>query len=82
MWYFVKLCKEAKAAKIGVSQVINLLRIANNYLPSECEKENSLLYDLRYQATKLQAFVNNYKNNDQEFIKLRKTIEKEILRIL
>jgi DNA-binding CsgD family transcriptional regulator len=32
--YFVKLCKEAKVAKMGVSQVINLLRIANNYLPS------------------------------------------------
>jgi hypothetical protein len=33
-WYFVKLCKEAKAAKMGISQVVNLLRIANNYLPS------------------------------------------------
>jgi transposase len=29
-WYVVQLCK---AAKIGVSQLINLLRIANNYLP-------------------------------------------------
>ena len=34
IWDFVKLCKEAKAAKMGVSQVINLLNIANNYLPS------------------------------------------------
>jgi hypothetical protein len=127
VWYFVKLCKEAKAAKIGVLQVINLLRIANNYLPSvehrsnelqkeigildsilatkgeefqslsnnitdmskrldiiksECEKENSLLYDLRYQATKLQAFVNNYKNNDPEYTKLKKIINEEILEIL
>ncbi len=32
--YFVSLCKAAKAAKIGVLQVVNLLRIANNYLPS------------------------------------------------
>jgi hypothetical protein len=32
-WYFVQLCKAAKAAKIGVSQVINLLGTANNYLP-------------------------------------------------
>src|ERR1051325_3207289 len=30
IWNFVKLCKEAKAGKMGVSQVINLLRIANN----------------------------------------------------
>jgi hypothetical protein len=127
VWYFVKLCKEAKAAKIGVSQVINLLRIANNYLPSlehrynelqkensfldsiletkgkefqsisnnitdmsksldtiksECEKENALLYDLRYQGIKQQAFVNNYKNNDPEYTKLKKTINEEILEIL
>jgi hypothetical protein len=31
--YFVSLCKEAKAAKMGVPQVINLLMIANNYVP-------------------------------------------------
>jgi transposase len=34
VWDFVKLCKEAKAANIGVSQVINLLNIANNELSS------------------------------------------------
>ncbi|HJT48125.1 MAG TPA: hypothetical protein VJ729_08065 [Nitrososphaeraceae archaeon] len=49
MWYFVKLCEEAKAAKMGISQVINLLRIANNYLPSvehrynQLQKENNTL---------------------------------------
>src|SRR5919199_4972281 len=32
--YFVSLCKAAKEAKIGMPQVVNLLRIANNYLPS------------------------------------------------
>lgn len=37
---------------------------------------------MRYQATKQQVFVNNHKNNDPEYIKLRETIEKEILRIL
>ena len=34
IWDFVKLCKEAKAAKMGIPQVINLLRIANSSLPS------------------------------------------------
>jgi predicted DNA-binding protein YlxM (UPF0122 family) len=33
-WDFVKLCKEAKAAKMGAPQVVNLLKIANNSLPS------------------------------------------------
>jgi hypothetical protein len=40
--YFVSLCKAATAAKIGVSQVINLLRIANNYLPSVQRRYNEL----------------------------------------
>jgi hypothetical protein len=125
--YFVKLCKEAKAAKMGVPQVINLLRMANNYLPSvqhryevlqkqnnnlesilrtqakefqnlsnqitymnnrlddiksECENENVTLQGLRQQAAKLESFVNHFKNNDQEYIKLRKTIEEEVVRIL
>ena len=33
IWDFVKLCKETKAAKMGTSQIINLLKIANNQLP-------------------------------------------------
>jgi transposase len=42
IWDFVKLCKEAKAAKMGVSQVINLLRIANNQLPSVQDRYEQL----------------------------------------
>jgi hypothetical protein len=47
--YFVNLCKAAKAAKMSIPQVVNLLRIANNYLPSvehryqELQKQNSIL---------------------------------------
>jgi len=118
--YFVKLCKEAKAAKMGIPQVINLLRIANNYLPSvqrrceqlqehnnqlesilrtkskevqnlniqitdtskfldiinsECGLKTSMLQMLREQAAKMETFVNNYKSNDQEYTKLKKSIE-------
>jgi hypothetical protein len=40
--YFIQLCKAAKAAKMGVSQVVNLLRIANNYLPSVQRRYNQL----------------------------------------
>jgi DNA-binding CsgD family transcriptional regulator len=49
VWDFVKLCKEAKVAKMSVSQVINLLMIANNYLPSiqrrheQLQNENIIL---------------------------------------
>jgi hypothetical protein len=125
--YFVSLCKAAKAAKLGVSQVINLLRIANNYLPSvqhrhemlqkqnnnlesilrtkakeiqnlsnqitymnkrlddiksECSTESATLEYLRQQIAKLEAFVYNFRNNDDGYAKLIKTIEEEVLRIL
>ena len=32
--YFVNLSKAAKEAKMGIPQVVNLYRIANNHLPS------------------------------------------------
>jgi transposase len=122
IWDFVKLCKEAKAAKMGVSQVINLLRIANNQLPSvqdkyeqlqkqnnqfesilktkpkelqdlnsliaetsknldaiklEYKREAALLQGLQQQTARLEAFVYNYKNNDEEYIKVINSIEKK-----
>ncbi|MFL6442045.1 MAG: hypothetical protein ACJ702_08820, partial [Nitrososphaeraceae archaeon] len=121
--YFVNLCKEAKAAKMGVSQVINLLSIANNYLPSvqhrhqQLQKENSyfesilstkagevqnlngqirdkeesldaiksehvreaaLLEGLQQQTAKVQAFVYNYKNNNEEYIQIIQSIENKV----
>ena len=111
--------KAAKVTKMGVSQVINLLNIANNQLPSvqlrceqlqehnyqlesilktkskelqnlnsqitdtnkflditnsECGLKTSMLQMLREQAAKMGAFVNNYKNNDQEYVKLKKVL--------
>jgi hypothetical protein len=122
-WDFIKLCKEAKAAKMGIPQVIYLLRIANSSLPSvqhryeqlqehnnqlesilktkfkelqnlnnqitntskfldiinsECRLKTSMLQMLREQAAKMEAFVNNYKTNDQEYVKLIKNIEDKV----
>jgi hypothetical protein len=123
IWDLVKLCKEAKAARMGVSQIINLLKIANSYLPSvqhryeqlqkhnnqlesilktksmdlqnlnnqitdttkfldtinsECGLKTSMLQTLREQAAKMEAFVNNYKTNDQEYVKLVKDIKDKV----
>ena len=123
VWYFVKLCKEAKAAKIGVLQVINLLRIANNQLPSveyRCKKlqnqnnlldsiviaknreiqtldgqiierrkeleavksenvrEDALLQGLQQQRAKVEAFVYSYKNHNEEYIEVVKSIENKV----
>jgi hypothetical protein len=121
--YFVELCKAAAAAKMGVSQVINLLRIANNYLPSvqrrynqlqnenkslesiitdksveaqnlkgqirdneeslqaiksKCRVEAALLQGLKQQTAKVQTFVYNYKNNNEEHFEVIKSIENKI----
>jgi hypothetical protein len=121
--YFVSLCKAAKAAKMDIPQVINLLSIANNYLPSvqrrynqlqnennilesiitdkskelqnlngqirdkeeslqaiksECRREAALLEGLRQQTAKVQAFVYNYKNNNEEYIEVIKSIENKV----
>jgi chromosome segregation ATPase len=107
---------------MGVSQVINLLRIANNQLPSvqdryeqlqkqnnqfesilktkpkelqdlnsliaetsknldaiklEYKREAALLQGLQQQTARLEAFVYNYKNNDEEYIKVINSIEKK-----
>jgi hypothetical protein len=121
--YFVKLCKEAKAAKMGVPQVINLLRMANNYLPSvqlrceelqnqnnlldsivtakdreiqildgqitdrrkeldaiktECVREAALLQGLQQQRAKVETFVYTYKNNNEEYVNVIKSIENKV----
>ena len=102
VWDFVKLCKEAKAAKMGIPQVINhnnqlesILRTKSKELQnlnnqiidtrkildtisSECELKTSMLLTLREQAAKMEAFANNYKNNDEEYIKLKKGIEDKV----
>ena len=123
IWDFVKLCKETKAAKMGTSQIINLLKIANNQLPLvehryeqlqkhnnqlesilktksnelqdinslkadtvknldsiklEYRREMALLQGLQQQREKLEAFAYNYKNNDEDYTKVLKSIENKI----
>ena len=120
------LCKtvqRSKGSKDGTSQVVNLLKIANNQLPLvehrheqlqkhnnqlesilktksrelpdinslkaeaikaldsiklEYRREMALLKGLQQQREKLEAFVYNYKNNDEEYIKVIKSIENKI----
>jgi uncharacterized protein YoxC len=127
IWNFVKLCKEAKAAKMGLPQVVNLIKIANNDLPSvqhryeqlqkqnnilesnlrtkaeeiqaingqirdisksldsiksEYEREAALLQGLLQQTAKQEAFVYNYKNYNDEYTNIIKTIENKVQDIL
>jgi hypothetical protein len=119
----VKLCKEAKAARMGPLQVVNLLKIVNNQLSSdqyryqslqehnnkfesvlktkskelrylndqiidinknleaiktEYRREAALLQGLQQHTARLEAFMYNYKNNNEDYIKLIKSIKNKI----
>ncbi len=127
MFRILYLCKAAKAAKIVIPQVVNLIKIANNYLltvqrrynqlqnennileciitdksvevqnlngqirdkqenleaiKSECKGEAALLDGLRQQTAKVEAFVYNYKNNNEEHVEVIKSIENKISGLL
>jgi hypothetical protein len=49
---------------------------------SECRLKTSMLQTLREQAAKMEAFVNNYKTRDQEYVKLIKNIEDKVRDVL
>ena len=89
--YFVKLCKEAKAAQMGVPQVINLLRIANSGLPSVQHRyemlqkqNNNLKAILGTQAKEFQNLSNQitYMNNRLDDIKSECSTESSTLEYL
>jgi peptidoglycan hydrolase CwlO-like protein len=111
---------------MGASQVINLLKIANNQLPSvqhrhdvlqkqnnfesilrakageindlkgqmrdinkrldavksESRREAAVLEGLRQQSARLETFVYNYKNNNEKYIELIKSIENKLQDLL
>src|SRR5919202_1564878 len=86
--YFVSLCKAAKAAKMSIPQVINLLRIANSYLPSVqhkhemLQKQNSNLEsNLSIAAREFQNLSNQISFMGNRLEELRSECENEIARL-
>jgi septal ring factor EnvC (AmiA/AmiB activator) len=73
--HFVNLCRASKSANMGVQQVINLLIIANNYLPlvqckyEQLQKEN---YALEF---KLRVSSDQFQNLNDQIIDMSKRIE-------
>jgi chromosome segregation ATPase len=47
-------------------------------IKSECRGEAALLEDLRQQTAKVQTFVYNYKNNNEEYVEVIKSIENKV----
>jgi len=86
--YFVSLCKAAKAAKMSIPQVINLLRIANNQLASVQHRHemlqkqnNNLESNLSIAAMEFQNLSNQISFMDNRLDKLKSECENEIARL-
>ena len=86
--YFVSLCKAAKAAKLGVSQVVNLLRIANNQLPSVQHRHemlqkqnNNLESNLSIAAREFQNLSDHISFMGNRLAELKSECENEIARL-
>jgi hypothetical protein len=47
-------------------------------IKSECKREAAALEGLRQQTARLESFVYNYKNNNEEYVKLIKSIETKV----
>jgi len=125
--YFVRLYRLAKVARMGVEQVVNLLKIADNDLPLvehkcerrkreldsleadnrnsarlfqeltdqiatmhkrldsvrlDCEKEMERLRHLQQERIKQETLVKHFENNNEGYIKIRKSIEEKVISIL
>jgi hypothetical protein len=87
VWYFVNLCKVAKSAGMSIPQVIQLLKIANNYLPSvqykyeQLQKEISLLeFDKRGAASDFQSLNDHIISMGKTLDSIKLDCEKEMIR--
>jgi hypothetical protein len=125
--YFVRLYRLAKVARMGVDQVVNLLKIANNDLPLvehkcerlerevddleaekrnsarifqeltdkisnmlkrldsihlDCEKELAQRDQLYQKRMKIESAVRYFQNNNEEYIKIRNTVEEKVHSVL
>jgi archaellum component FlaC len=88
VWYFVELCKAAKAANISIPQVIKLLKIADNYLPSVehryevlQKQNNELESNLNTTAKEFQNLSNHISYMSNRRDELKSECENEIARL-
>jgi hypothetical protein len=124
---FVKLYKLAKAVGMNAQHVVNVLKIANNHLPSveqrceklkrevcslegdkrnstmilqelsnqiselsntrdsyrsSCEGERRQMVELHQKMIRLEALVDNFQNNSEEYIKITRAVEYKVLGVL
>jgi DNA-binding CsgD family transcriptional regulator len=125
--HIVKLHRRMKAAGIGVEQVINLIKIANNNLPAveqeyqrlkkevnslesrkfkeykvlhelqdqiadskrmlkwlriSCQEEEDNMNQIQEKRIRLKRLVKQFKDNDDEYLKIKKTVKGEVSSVL
>jgi hypothetical protein len=123
MTFFLEIYRLARAAGMNPQRVINLLKIANNYLPSveyryeklkreevslqtgnhnsartfqelsdqisdlrntrdsyrlSCEEEKIQMAELLQKKMKLEALVNDFQDNNEEYVKIKQTVKREV----
>jgi transposase len=124
---FLRLFKVAKAKGMGIQQVIDILKIANNDLPAieerfkslrndvsmlqsqkhtcernlyqlnnqiattsgilnsiriSCERKRKEIENLRNEKAKLEATVTEFKNNNEEYLKIKQAAEENVKSVL
>ena len=125
--HIVKVHKRMKAARVGVEQAINLIKVANNDLPAveqkyqklkrdvnlletrkfkeyrtlndlqdqiagsermlkwlrtSCQEEEAKINQLQWKKTRLKRLVKRFKNNNEEYLKIKKIVKQQVTSIL
>jgi hypothetical protein len=125
--FIIKLHRKMRAAGVGVEQVINLIKIANNDLPvveqnyqklkrevdflesrkleehkilseiqdqingsgkmlefleTSCQEVNTNIDKLERKEIRLKKLVRRFKENDEEYLKIKDTVKEEVMRLL
>jgi hypothetical protein len=75
VWYFVNLCKVAKSARMSIPQVINLLKIANNYLPSVEYRYDQLRREISGLEFVKRGAAKDFQNLNDQIINMGKTLD-------
>jgi hypothetical protein len=82
--YFVKLYKLAKKEGYSREQVVKILQLVdeNNSYHTLCERKRQELKNINSEASRIVTLVNRFKNNNEEYLKIEKTVEEKVKSVL
>jgi hypothetical protein len=77
-WMYERLEHEVKSLEFRRSNLMNNV----NHYHSCCEKEMMQMNRLSNERMRLQASVSNFKNTNEEYLKIKKTVEQKVMPLL